>query len=54
MSKECRICFEEESDNNKLISPCDCKGTSQYVHLKCLQQWRNMDIYSEANKKCME
>lgn len=54
MSKECRICFEEESDNNKLISPCDCKGTSQYVHLKCLQKWRNMNIYSEANKKCME
>lgn len=32
----CRICF----DYYDLISPCDCRGTSKYVHEFCLQQWR--------------
>jgi hypothetical protein len=35
--KSCRICFEE---NGELISPCNCKGTLQYVHPKCLSKWR--------------
>ncbi len=34
-SKECRICREEESEQN-LRTPCDCKGSIKYVHLKCL------------------
>ena len=37
MKKICRICLEED-DN--VISPCNCKGTSQYVHESCLSQWR--------------
>lgn len=36
---ECRICFEEETSNNKLISPCSCSGTNQYVHTQCLLKW---------------
>lgn len=54
MNKECRICFEEECEDNKLISPCDCKGTSKYVHLKCLQKWRNESMNNEAKDKCIE
>ena len=38
--KECRICLDEEKDDNKLIIPCKCKGTQKYVHIKCLQTWR--------------
>ena len=36
---ECRICFEDAS-LNELISPCLCDGTSRYVHILCLDQWR--------------
>ena len=30
---ECRICLEE---NSLLQDVCKCKGTQQYIHLKCL------------------
>ena len=54
---ECRICFEEENvndDNNPFISPCACKGTSKYVHKKCLDTWRNTNRGRDAYYKCME
>ncbi|CAO2176752.1 unnamed protein product [Urochloa humidicola] len=34
----CRICLS--SDGDKLISPCMCKGTQQFVHRTCLDHWR--------------
>lgn len=35
---ECRICL----DNNGIIisSPCECKGTTGYIHEECLNRWR--------------
>lgn len=33
---ECRIC---KSSEGKLVVPCKCSGTSQYVHLDCLKKW---------------
>ncbi|KAJ1444622.1 hypothetical protein M885DRAFT_27495 [Pelagophyceae sp. CCMP2097] len=35
----CRICFATDEDE-ELISPCWCKGGSEFVHDSCLQQWR--------------
>ena len=40
----CRICFEEETKDekdveNKFVSPCSCKGSSKYVHIGCLKNW---------------
>jgi hypothetical protein len=36
----CRIClFDEITFENPLISPCDCAGTMQYIHLMCLREW---------------
>jgi hypothetical protein len=29
-----------DSEGGRLISPCRCKGSSKYVHEKCLQLWR--------------
>lgn len=53
--KECRICFtHEETDNNPLISPCQCNGTSKFVHKLCLNEWRNFNRGREAWTKCME
>ena len=46
--KQCRICLMDETDCPEvLVNPCDCKGTSAYVHIKCLQDW----ISSKSKKK---
>ena len=52
--KECRICFEEETQDNPFITPCRCNGTSKYVHLDCLETWRNENIGRDAFDMCME
>jgi hypothetical protein len=36
-TKICRICLEED---DKVISPCNCKGSAEFVHEACLQKWR--------------
>ena len=54
MSNECRICFEIDSVDNPLISPCLCSGTSKYVHVNCLKQWINTTDNIIAKKQCME
>ena len=48
--KICRICFEEETDNNKLIRPCKCKGTQRYIHYNCLMTWIQLNI-TNPNKR---
>ena len=39
----CRICLEEDSEDN-LITPCSCIGTHKYIHLDCLNQWRDFNV----------
>ncbi|KAM3719384.1 E3 ubiquitin-protein ligase [Dirofilaria immitis] len=34
----CRICLEEDNESD-LISPCECRGSLQFVHTQCLQHW---------------
>jgi len=48
---QCRICLEDVS-LNELISPCLCDGTSKYVHIECLNRWRNTT--PRAFLKCAE
>jgi len=31
---------DEEEDPNVLVSPCQCRGTAEYVHLGCLRTWQ--------------
>ncbi|XP_047135835.1 E3 ubiquitin-protein ligase MARCHF8 [Hydra vulgaris] len=33
----CRICLGDASD--ELLSPCNCTGTTKYVHERCWVQW---------------
>ena len=47
---ECRICLEEDEIEN-LISPCLCRGTSKYIHEKCLNEWRILSENREIMKK---
>ncbi|KRX04576.1 SMAD/FHA domain [Pseudocohnilembus persalinus] len=36
----CRICyFEDNQEDNFLISPCSCKGSCEFVHYQCLKTW---------------
>lgn len=45
----CRFCFEDD-DASAMISPCKCKGTSEFVHKACLDKWRSMT--SKNNDTC--
>lgn len=49
----CRICLDEDNEEN-LISPCLCNGTSKYVHFECIEEWRVNNQNQEAQEKCME
>ena len=41
----CRFCLgTNQSQKNPLISPCQCKGSMEFVHFKCLNRWRHVDI----------
>lgn len=35
----CRICFEADPTSS-LMTPCDCRGSQEFVHLDCLQSWQ--------------
>lgn len=39
MKEEWRICFGFEEEASKLIKPCDCKGSMEYVHEACINKW---------------
>jgi hypothetical protein len=40
-SQICRICLLEGpgEENDPLFTPCQCKGSIEYVHLGCLRHW---------------
>ena len=50
----CRICLEDEPNMNTLIKPCKCSGSSNFVHVSCLQEWIRLSDNPEAKEKCME
>lgn len=56
VSPVCRICYEESEIDNPLINPCLCTGSHKYIHVKCLERWRNSDnsLQSERRTQCME
>ena len=37
--KTCRICYEVESIENPVITPCECSGSMKYIHEQCLKTW---------------
>lgn len=37
----CRYCLSTENESD-LISPCQCIGSTRYVHKKCLKDWYNV------------
>lgn len=50
---QCRFCLSSKSSQtNPLITPCQCKGTMEFVHLKCLNRWRRIDI-ARNGRQCL-
>mmetsp|Transcript_87167 Transcript_87167/g.251392 ORF Transcript_87167/g.251392 Transcript_87167/m.251392 type:complete len:382 (+) Transcript_87167:175-1320(+) len=46
-SMPCRICLMEgPGEDDPLIKPCKCKGSIEYVHLKCLRYWTKSRLQS--------
>lgn len=38
----CKICYESSNtDENPLISPCLCRGSVNFAHRKCIENWVN-------------
>lgn len=35
----CRICYDDEKREDRLIEPCDCKGSVSKVHVSCFLKW---------------
>jgi len=53
--KQCRICLDgvdAEGELGRLIRPCLCKGSISYVHVRCLQRWRNTSPTKSAFFAC--
>ena len=49
--KVCCICLDEE-DHKDLISPCNCSGSTKYIHRDCLENWRSTNINEDNYKRC--
>tara|TARA_Y100000389_G_scaffold193070_1_gene221455 strand:- start:742 stop:1731 length:990 start_codon:yes stop_codon:yes gene_type:complete len=49
---ECRICYEESTQENPFLFPCKCVGTIKFIHEKCLNKWRNENINNLNFHKC--
>lgn len=55
--KFCKICFDTNESNSqgKLISPCRCQGSVQYIHDECLKTWlvsQRKDIQNASCEIC--
>ena len=50
----CRICLcENYTEDNPLISPCNCDGTMKYIHLKCLQRALRSKVIARASESAI-
>lgn len=52
--RQCRICLSSTTTapNDRLISPCKCRGTSKFVHLSCLNEWRRLSTNRQSFYRC--
>ena len=50
---ECRICGSSEANiNNRLFSPCLCRGSMKYIHEECLYTWRLLSVKTTSKYQC--
>lgn len=51
INEMCKICYEYDKPE-KLLSPCNCKGTIKFVHKSCVKDWikfSGKSVCSECN-----
>ncbi|KAI9268841.1 hypothetical protein BDA99DRAFT_502786 [Phascolomyces articulosus] len=41
-----------KNNDNPLIRPCKCKGSMMYVHIDCLNRWRELSPRQESHVAC--
>jgi E3 ubiquitin-protein ligase DOA10 len=45
-----KVCLcSEETDEDPLISPCQCKGSLKKIHVGCLRTWINSRVKKDIN-----
>ena len=44
---QCRYCLLGSDEDDKLISPCACKGDQKWVHLDCLRRWQRSVLVTQ-------
>ena len=49
--KTCRLCWGDE-DDGPLVQPCACRGSAQWIHQHCLEQWRRTAPGGDAAYRC--
>ena len=49
--KTCRLCWGNE-DDGPLVQPCACRGSAQWIHQHCLEQWRRTSPKVDAAYRC--
>ena len=47
----CRLCLGGEGDS-PLVQPCACRGSAQWIHEHCLEQWRRTGPREDAAYRC--
>lgn len=54
--EKCRICFEEADTpgGGGLISPCNCRGTQEFIHRSCLMQWQRVTMLQPNARRAYE
>eukprot|EP01062_Namystynia_karyoxenos_P010483 TRINITY_DN1370_c3_g1_i1.p1 TRINITY_DN1370_c3_g1~~TRINITY_DN1370_c3_g1_i1.p1 ORF type:complete len:431 (+),score=155.71 TRINITY_DN1370_c3_g1_i1:74-1294(+) len=50
----CRLCFDGEvnEETGRLFSPCRCSGTMRYIHVNCLNAWRQRSQNAVSFYQC--
>lgn len=51
--RTCRMCFDSAvAPGDRLLSPCQCRGTMKYVHASCLDEWRAKSRRTDSARMC--
>ena len=48
----CRTCLDIETADNKILSPCKCTGSIEYIHEECLKKWILSKSSSPKSTNC--
>ena len=47
----CYMCYENtDTPENPLVAPCECRGDTRYLHVKCLQKWYSASIGNQFSQ----